>query len=117
MNCLILEDRKWLKFVPSQFPIYYINSKRRFFIYFRNRSQMMDFCTHVLNAGNARYYFRESLLPDREEYEEHVFHCNYKFRKVDFRKFLSPRATYNEPRSLFDHYDCGKLKPAFQPAK
>ena len=50
---------------------------------------------HILHSRNIKFYPRESLLPDREEYEEHVYHCNYRFKKQDLRKNLYHSTPYN----------------------
>jgi hypothetical protein len=49
-------------------PIYFINSKRRFFLYFRSHAHMME-AMRALSDNAVRFYLRESLLVDREEHE------------------------------------------------
>lgn len=46
-------------------PIYFINSKRRFFLYFRSHAHMME-AMRALSDNGVRFYRRESLLVDRE---------------------------------------------------
>jgi hypothetical protein len=65
LNCLVLESKTGLKLVPGHMQVYFINSKRRFFLYFRSHSQMME-AMRVLSDHSVRFYRRESLLPDRE---------------------------------------------------
>lgn len=84
--------------------VYFINSKRRFFLYFRSQGHMLE-AMRVLSDNGVRFYRRESLLADREEHEEQVFHCNYRFKKVDLRRSLLPGTPYNEPRLHFDRFD------------
>ena len=87
---------------------YFVNSKRRFFVYFKSHQQMVE-TMHILSANNVRFYPRGSLLPDREEQEEHVYHCNFKYKKQDLRKNLHRDTPYNEPRLLFDKYQAVKM--------
>lgn len=101
LHCLVLESKAGLKEVPSGVTHYFVNSKRRFFVYFRLREQMA-LTMRALSQKGVRFYRRESLLPDREEYEEYVYHCNYRFKKQDLRKNLYHTTPYNEPRLLFD---------------
>jgi len=75
-------------------PVYFINSKRRFFLYFRSHPHMIE-AMRVLSDNRVRFYRRESLLVDREEHEEQLFHCNYRFKKVDLRRTLQPGTPYN----------------------
>lgn len=95
--------------------VYFINSKRRFFLYFRSRGNMME-AMRVLSENAVRFYRRESLLADREEHEEQVFHCNYRFKKVDLRRTLLPTTPYNEPRLHFDRFDRARSRQELPPA-
>ena len=54
VNCLILESRNSLKYFPSHFQIYFINSKRRFFVYFKNRGQLFE-AIKILNEMKIKY--------------------------------------------------------------
>lgn len=100
--------------------VYFINSKRRFFLYFRSHAQMLE-AMRVLADHAVRFYPRQSLLPDREEHEEQVFHCGYRYKKVDLRRNLLPSTPYNEPRLHFDRQDRPRnrqeLPPAHSPPK
>ena len=42
MHCLILESKTGLKEIPVGVTHYFINSKRRFFLYFRLYEQMIE---------------------------------------------------------------------------
>ena len=94
LHCLILESKSALREIPSGIPYYFINSKRRFFVYFKSYEQMTE-AMKILSSKNVRFYRRESLFPDREELEEHVYHCNYRFKRQDLRKNLYPNTPYN----------------------
>ena len=69
LHCLVLESKAGLKDNLPGVTHYFVNSKRRFFVYFRLREQMA-LAMRTLSQKGARFYRRESLLPDREEYEE-----------------------------------------------
>ena len=104
MHCIILETKQGLRLIPQGISHYFINSKRRFFVYFKFYDQMIE-TMRILSNANVRFYRRESLLVDREELEEHVYHCNYRFKRQDLRKNLYHDTPYNEPRLLFDKYE------------
>ena len=104
IHCLILESKASLREIPPNTPHYFINSKRRFFVYFKHHEHMLE-TMRILTNKHVRFYPRESIFPDREELEEHVYHCNYRFKKQDLRKNLYHTTPYNEPRTLFDKYD------------
>jgi hypothetical protein len=107
LNCLILESKIALKYIPTHFQVYFINSKRRFFLYFKSHRQMID-AMKIFADNNVRFYQRESLLPDREEHEEQVYHCCYRYKKMDLRRNLLPSTPYNEPKLHFDRYEKAK---------
>lgn len=71
----------------------------------------------VLAEHGVRFYRRESLLPDREEHEEQVFHCNYRFKKVDLRRTLHGTTPYNEPRLHFDRFDRARSRQEIVPVE
>lgn len=58
----------------------------------------------ILAQNNVRFYRRASILPDREEHEELVYHCNYRYKRQDLRKNLYHSTPYNEPKVLFEKY-------------
>lgn len=64
LNCLILESKNSLRMVPPHFQTYFINSKRRFFLYFRIHRQMLE-AMQLFTENGVRFYQRTSLLPDR----------------------------------------------------
>lgn len=49
----------------------------------------------VFAENNIKFYRRDSLLPDREELEEQVYHCCYRYKKMDLRRNLLPSTPYN----------------------
>lgn len=103
LNCLILESKSTLKDLPTGIQYYFVNSKRRFFVYFKQLDQMIE-AMRFFSFHNIKFYRRESLLPDREELEELVYHCNYRFKKQDLRKNLYHSTPYNEPKVHFEKY-------------
>jgi hypothetical protein len=64
----------------------------------------------ILSNNNIRFYRRESLLPDREELEELVYHCNYRFKRIDLRRSIYHSTPYNEPKLYFEKYERAKQK-------
>lgn len=104
INCLVLEYKQHLRFVPQHVHYYFINSRRRFLIYFKYRHQMLE-TMRIFQEQKIRFYQRESLLPDREELEEQGFHCNYKHKRIDLRKSLTRDTPYHEPRLYFDRFE------------
>ncbi len=64
LNCLILENKNDLRFLPHHLHIYFINSKRRFLIYFRKHQHMIE-GMRIFNDNSVRFYRRESLIADR----------------------------------------------------
>lgn len=64
----------------------------------------------LFTENSVRFYRRESLLPDREEQEEQIYHCCYRYKKMDLRRNLLPTTTYNEPKLHFDRYDRAKIR-------
>lgn len=67
LNCLILDSKMALKEIPQNVLHYFVNSKRRFFVYFKYYEQMIE-TMRILAQNNVRFYRRESILPDREEH-------------------------------------------------
>jgi len=57
LNCLILESKSYLKYIPHESQVYYVNSKRRFMVYFKHYEQMID-AMKVLTSLNVPYYRR-----------------------------------------------------------
>jgi hypothetical protein len=54
LNCLILESKQGLKEVPQGASYYFVNSKRRFFIYFKLHEQMME-AMRALSSKGIRF--------------------------------------------------------------
>lgn len=42
LNCLVLESKQSLKDIPHGVQYYFVNSKRRFLVYFKHYQQMID---------------------------------------------------------------------------
>lgn len=47
----------YLKYIPHEAQVYYVNSKRRFMVYFKHYDQMID-TMKVLSNLNVPYYRR-----------------------------------------------------------